>query len=48
VQEVNDYPGERRGREDGKTYSGDYLMTIGLDPQVHVDRASVVLRLTAI
>jgi len=47
VQEVNRYPGAAAGREDGKVYSGDYLMKIGLDPQVHADRSSVVIRLTA-
>jgi len=47
VQEVNRYPGAAAGREDGKVYSGDYLMKIGLDPQLHADRSSVVIRLTA-
>lgn len=45
VQEVNRYPGSPAGREDGKVYAGDYLMKIGLDPQVHGDRSSVVLQL---
>ncbi|HVU97901.1 MAG TPA: alpha-galactosidase [Puia sp.] len=48
VQEVNRYPGAPAGREDGKLYSGDYLMKVGLDPQVHADRSSVVLQLKTI
>jgi alpha-galactosidase len=47
VQEVNDYPGARPIRENGAVYSGDYLMKVGLDPQVNARRTSVVLRLTA-
>jgi len=47
VKEVNRYPGAAAGWEDGEWYSGDYLMKIGLDPQVHADRSSVVIRLTA-
>jgi len=46
IREVNNYPGSRPGREDNATYSGDYLMKIGLDPQVDAGRPSVILRLT--
>jgi len=45
VREVNDYPGSKPGRENSLTYSGDYLMKVGLDPQVSDRRASVILRL---
>ncbi|HEY4110797.1 alpha-galactosidase [Puia sp.] len=47
VQEVDRYPGSRSGRENNGVYSGDFLMKIGLDPQINSSRTSVVIRLTA-
>jgi alpha-galactosidase len=46
VEEVNIYPGARPGPENGAVYSGDYLMKVGVDPQVNNRRTSVVIRLT--
>lgn len=42
VKEINLYPGKKSGIKEG-TYSGDFLMTVGINPEVHDDRASVVL-----
>ncbi len=42
VKEINLYPGTKSGIKEG-TYSGDFLMTVGINPEVHDDRASVVL-----
>ncbi|QHV99371.1 alpha-galactosidase [Spirosoma endbachense] len=47
LQEVNIYPGSRSFiNANTATYSGDYLMTVGFNPQVSANRASVVLELT--
>lgn len=44
VTEVNLYPGTH-SRIDGKrSYSGDFLMTIGINPDVNSNRSSVVLQ----
>ncbi len=42
IKEINLYPGTKSGIKEG-TFSGDFLMTIGINPEVHDDRASVVL-----
>ena len=42
VKEINLYLGTKSGIKEG-TYSGDFLMTVGINPEVHDDRASVVL-----
>ena len=42
VKEINLYPGTKSGIKEG-TYSGNFLMTVGINPEVHDDRASVVL-----
>jgi hypothetical protein len=42
VREVNSYTGER-GKTFPDAYSGEYLMSIGLNPDVSNNRPSVVL-----
>ncbi|MBS1531316.1 MAG: alpha-galactosidase [Bacteroidetes bacterium] len=42
VKEINLYPGSKTGIREG-TYSGDFLMTVGVNPEVHEGRASVVI-----
>ena len=42
VKEINLYPGTKSGIKEGP-YSGNFLMTVGINPEVHDDRASVVL-----
>ncbi|GAB4024094.1 alpha-galactosidase [Spirosoma koreense] len=47
IQELNVYPGTRSSiNADPSVYSGNYLMTIGVNPQVDSRRESVVLEVT--
>ncbi len=47
IQELNVYPGTRSAiNTNPATYSGNYLMTIGFNPQVSTRRESVVLEVT--
>ncbi|MVM35828.1 alpha-galactosidase [Spirosoma sp. HMF4905] len=47
IQELNVYPGTRSAiNSSTATYSGNYLMTIGFNPQVDTRRTSVVLEVT--
>ncbi|GAB4049657.1 alpha-galactosidase [Spirosoma litoris] len=47
IQELNVYPGTKSGiNSSTATYSGNYLMTIGFNPQVDTRRTSVVLEVT--
>lgn len=48
VSEIDLYPGTNAGVPQGKTYSGDFLMTVGFDPAVRSGRESVVLEVKAI
>ncbi|WP_018621362.1 alpha-galactosidase [Spirosoma luteum] len=49
VQELNVYPGTRSAiNADSSVYSGNYLMTIGFNPQVSARRESVVLDVTEV
>ena len=48
VSEINLYPGTKSTLEEGKTYSGAFLMNVGLNPDVSARRASVVLQLTQV
>jgi len=45
VSEIDLYPGTASSLEKGKVYSGDFLMKVGINPDVHKGRASVVLAL---
>ncbi|WP_405520449.1 alpha-galactosidase [Spirosoma sp. KNUC1025] len=49
IQELNVYPGSRSDINTNKaTYSGNYLMTIGFNPQVSTRRESVVLEVSEV
>jgi alpha-galactosidase len=49
IQELNVYPGTRSAiNADTSVYSGNYLMTIGFNPQVSARRESVVLEVTEV
>jgi alpha-galactosidase len=46
IRELNLYPGTKSPFAGETAYSGDYLMTVGFNPQVNARRTSVVLELT--
>ena len=46
VTEINLYPDTRSSLQEDRVYSGDFLMNIGLNPDVRANRASVVLKIT--
>ncbi|HWK07405.1 MAG TPA: alpha-galactosidase [Puia sp.] len=48
LSEIDLYPGTHSTIDAGKAYSGDFLMNIGFNPDVHAGRTSVVLKLEAI
>ena len=48
VKEINLYPGTKSELADGKTYSGNYLMTVGVNPVLHAGRTSVLLEIKAV
>ena len=48
VREINLYPGTNSRLSSGQNYSGDFLMKIGLDPNLNQRRQSVVLELTEV
>lgn len=48
IEEINLYPGSKSPIDSAKVYSGDFLMNIGLNPQVNDRRTSVVLKITAV
>ncbi|EHQ29098.1 alpha-galactosidase [Mucilaginibacter paludis] len=45
VKEINLYPGKNTDIKSDRTYTGDFLMKIGFNPNVNADRTSVVLKL---
>lgn len=45
LREICLYPGNNSPIDAGKTYSGEFLMTVGFNPQVNSGRTSVVLQL---
>jgi alpha-galactosidase len=48
VKEINIYPGTRSPLAEGKIYSGDFLMKVGINPSVNLRRTSVVLEVNEI
>jgi len=48
IREVNVYPGTKSTIDESKTYSGDFLMKIGFNPDVSSRRTSVVLQIDEI
>jgi len=47
VSEINLYPDTKSFLQGGRTYSGDFLMKIGINPEIRANRASVVLKIEA-
>jgi alpha-galactosidase len=47
ISEINVYPGAKSSIDDTKTYTGDFLMKIGFNPDVNLSRTSVVLKIEA-
>jgi alpha-galactosidase len=45
VSEIDLYPGTSSTLDTGKIYSGDFLMKVGINPDVRANRASVVLEI---
>nr|WKN35485.1 alpha-galactosidase [Tunicatimonas sp. TK19036] len=45
ITEINLYPGTQSTIDAEKTYSGDFLMTVGFNPDVRAQRTSVVLKI---
>lgn len=45
LEEVNLYPGVKSTLAAGKTYSGDFLMKVGFNPEVNARRTSVVVKI---
>lgn len=48
IKELNVYPGTKSTIDSSKTYSGEFLMTIGFNPNVNAGRASVILEVESI
>jgi alpha-galactosidase len=48
VREINLYPGTSSTVKDGTIYSGDYLMSVGFNPNINARRTSVILELNEI
>jgi len=48
IKEVNLYPGTNSSIDATKTYTGDFLMKIGFNPQVNSGRTSVILQIDEI
>jgi alpha-galactosidase len=48
LKEINLYPGTSSPMDGTKTYSGDFLMTVGFDPAISTYKTSAVIQLTAL
>ncbi len=48
VEEINIYPGSKSSLNQGQVYSGDYLMKVGVNPDLNSNRPSVILKITAL
>ncbi len=48
IEEVNLFPGTKSSINPATVYSGDFLMTVGLNPVVNSSRSSVVLKLMSV
>jgi alpha-galactosidase len=48
INEINLYPGTTSGINGSAIYSGDFLMTIGINPGVHAGKTSVVLEVNEV
>ncbi|MDB5002024.1 MAG: alpha-galactosidase [Mucilaginibacter sp.] len=47
VKEINLYPGTKSGINESKSYTGDFLMKVGINPKVSSGRTSVILQIDA-
>jgi len=47
IEEINVFPGAKSPIDSIKVYSGDFLMTIGFNPEVNDRRTSVIVKVTA-
>lgn len=47
IEEINLYPGTTSPIDNKRTYSGEFLMTIGVNPEVNAKRTSVILKIAA-
>jgi alpha-galactosidase len=48
IKEINLYPGTSSTLPTDMVYSGDYLMNIGINPNLNSRRTSVILELTEV
>jgi alpha-galactosidase len=48
IRELNIYPGTKSSLDSSKVYSGEFLMTVGFNPDVKQGRNSVVLEVKAV
>lgn len=48
IKELNVYPGTSSTIDSAKTYTGEFLMTIGFNPNVNTGRTSVILEIESI
>ncbi|MDB5135651.1 MAG: alpha-galactosidase [Mucilaginibacter sp.] len=48
VKEINLYPGTNSSLDNALTFTGDFLMNIGVNPDVNANRSSVVLQINEI
>ncbi|ETZ22062.1 hypothetical protein N824_24370 [Pedobacter sp. V48] len=48
IEEINLYPGTRSPIDSQRSYSGDFLMTVGINPEADAVRTSVVLKVIAL
>ncbi len=48
ITEINLYPGTSSSINNKQVYSGEFLMKIGINPDLHKDRTSVILEIKAI
>lgn len=48
IQEINLYPGSKPGVDSEAVYTGDFLMKVGINPNVSKWRTSVILEVTEV
>lgn len=48
VKEINLFPGTRSNIDGKREYSGDFLMTVGINPNINSSRSSVVLEVNEV
>ena len=48
VEEINLYPNSKSSVNTATIYSGNFLMTVGINPNINSNRTSVILELTEV